>query len=85
MQGVITGVVLSFAHTIGEFGVVLMVGGNIPGVTHTISIDIYDKVQALELGAANSTAAALLIFSFVVLTVVYGFNRTRMTLSKWPS
>ena len=85
MQGVITGIVLSFAHTIGEFGVVLMVGGNIPGATHTISIDIYDKVQALELGAANSTAAALLIFSFVVLTVVYGFNRTRMTLSKWPS
>ncbi len=54
--GVVTGVVLSFAHTLGEFGVVLMVGGNIPGVTRTVSIDIYDEVQALNYSAAAQTA-----------------------------
>jgi molybdate transport system permease protein len=75
VAGVITGVVLSFAHTVGEFGVVLMVGGNIPGATRTVSIDIYDEVQALNYGAANQTAAALLAFSFVVLSVVYAINR----------
>jgi molybdate transport system permease protein len=74
-NGLITGIVLSFAHTLGEFGVVLMVGGNIPGATQTVSIDIYDKVQALDFGGANSTALALLVFSFCVLTVVYGLNR----------
>ena len=75
LPGVITGIVLSFAHTVGEFGVVLMIGGNIPGVTRTISIDIYDRVQAAEYGAANSTALVLLVFSFVVLAIVYGVNR----------
>ena len=54
--GAVTGIVLSFAHTIGEFGVVLMVGGNIPGVTRTVSIDIYDQVQAANYDAANRTA-----------------------------
>jgi len=83
INGLITGVVLSFAHTLGEFGIVLMVGGNIPGKTQTISIDIYDKVQALDMAAANITALALLIFSFVVLAVVYGFNRNWTVLSKW--
>jgi len=83
VNGIITGVVLSFAHTLGEFGVVLMVGGNIPGKTQTISIDIYDKVQALDLGAANTTALTLLFFSFVVLAVVYGVNRNWNVLSKW--
>ena len=73
--GAITGIVLSFAHTIGEFGVVLMVGGNIPGVTRTVSIDIYDQVQAANYDAANRTALVLLLFSFLVLTVVYGMNR----------
>jgi molybdate transport system permease protein len=73
--GVLTGVVLSFAHTIGEFGVVLMIGGNIPGVTRTISISIYDQVQALDYAAANQTALVLLIFSFVVLAVTYGLQR----------
>jgi molybdate transport system permease protein len=59
----------------GEFGVVLMVGGNIPGVTRTVSIDIYDKVQAVNYSAANATALVLLAISFVTLAVVYGLNR----------
>ncbi|HUS11021.1 MAG TPA: molybdate ABC transporter permease subunit [Pyrinomonadaceae bacterium] len=73
--GVITGVVLSFAHTVGEFGVVLMVGGNIPGVTRTLSIDIYDQVQTLNYSSAASTSVVLLILSFVILSIVYGLNR----------
>jgi molybdate transport system permease protein len=73
--GVITGLVLSFAHTLGEFGVVLMVGGNIPGVTRTVSIDIYDEVQALNYSSAGATSAALLVVSFVILSIVYGLNR----------
>lgn len=73
--GVITGAVLSFAHTIGEFGVVLMVGGNIPGVTQTISIAIYDEVQALDYAVAARTSAVLLVFSFVTLALVYALNR----------
>jgi molybdate transport system permease protein len=73
--GLITGAVLSFAHTIGEFGVVLMIGGNLEGVTRTISIDIYDNVQALNYAEANQTAAVLVLFSFVVLALVYGLNR----------
>jgi len=75
IPGVVTGMVLSFAHTVGEFGVVLMIGGNIPGVTRTVSIDIYDRVQALEYTSANQTALTLLIFSFVVLSLVYALNR----------
>ena len=75
LPGVITGLVLSFAHTVGEFGVVLMIGGNIPGVTRTISIDIYDRVQSGEYAAANHTAVILLLFSFLVLAIVYGLNR----------
>jgi molybdate transport system permease protein len=66
---------LSFAHTLGEFGVVLMVGGNIPGVTRTVSIDIFDQVQASEYSGANQTALLLLVFCFAVLAVVYGVNR----------
>jgi molybdate transport system permease protein len=75
INGVITGAVLSFAHTMGEFGVVLMVGGNIPRVTRTVSIAIYDQVQSLDYAAANKTALLLLLFSFVVLSIVYGINR----------
>jgi molybdate transport system permease protein len=75
LEGVIAGVVLSFAHTIGEFGVVLMVGGNLPGVTRTVSIAIYDHVQALEYREANATALLLLVFSFGVLILVYGLRR----------
>jgi molybdate transport system permease protein len=73
--GVITAVVLSFAHTLGEFGVVLMVGGNLSGITRTISIDIYDRVQALDYSGAHQTALFLLVISFVVLSIVYGVNR----------
>ena len=73
--GLITGVALSFAHTLGEFGVVLMVGGNIPGVTRTVSIEIYDRVQASDYAGANQTALLLLVVSFAVLSVVYGLNR----------
>jgi molybdate transport system permease protein len=73
--GVLTGIVLSFAHTLGEFGVVLMVGGDIPGVTRTLSIDIYDQVQALNYSQAAQTSATLLIISFVILSIVYGLNR----------
>ena len=73
--GVLTGLILSFAHTLGEFGVVLMVGGNIPGVTRTLSIDIYDQVQALNYSSAAATSAVLLVTSFVILSIVYGLNR----------
>ena len=73
--GIVTAAVLSFAHTVGEFGVVLMVGGNIPGITRTISIDIFDRVQELDYAGANQTALALLLFSFAVLSVVYALNR----------
>ena len=59
----------------GEFGVVLMVGGNIPGVTRTVSIDIFDRVQASDYAAANATALLLLAFSFAMLALVYGVNR----------
>ena len=80
--GVITGIVLSFAHTLGEFGVVLMVGGNIPGVTQTVSIAIYDNVQALDYAAANRMALLLLGFSFVTLSITYAINRRVWTV--WP-
>jgi molybdate transport system permease protein len=73
--GLITGVALSFAHTMGEFGVVLMVGGNIPGITRTVSIDIFDRVQASDYAGANQTALVLLALCFALLVVVYGLNR----------
>jgi len=75
IEGVVAGGVLSFAHTIGEFGVVLMVGGNLPGITRTVSISIYDQVQGLQYESANATALVLLAFSFVVLAVVYALMR----------
>ncbi len=75
MAGLLTGVVLGFAHTLGEFGVVLMVGGNIEGVTRTVSVDIYEDVQVLDYGSANLTAGVLLVFSFLVLSIVYALNR----------
>jgi len=75
LSGLVTGIALSFAHTMGEFGVVLMVGGNIPGVTRTVSIDIYDKVQAVNYSGANATALVLLAISFFTLAIVYGLNR----------
>ena len=81
--GVLTGIVLSFAHTMGEFGVVLMIGGNIPAVTRTASISIYDQVQALNYAAANQTSLVLLIFSFAVLVVTYGLQRKFIHV--WPT
>ena len=75
LPGLITGFTLSFAHTLGEFGVVLMVGGNIPGVTRTVSIDIYDRVQAADYAGANHTALLLLVLCFSLLSIVYGLNR----------
>src|SRR2546426_4055370 len=74
-RGIVTGMVLSFAHTLGEFGVVLMVGGNLPGVTRTVSISIYDDVQAFNYARAGRTAALLLAFSFVVLATTYRLQR----------
>jgi molybdate transport system permease protein len=75
LPGVLTGVVLSFAHTMGEFGVVLMIGGNIPGATQTISILIYDQVQSLDYAAANRTALILLLLCFSMLAILYGVRR----------
>ena len=80
--GMVTGFVLSFAHTLGEFGVVLMVGGNIEGETRTVSIDIYDEVQALNYVGAAKTALFLLAISYTVLLVVYAMNRKVWAL--WP-
>jgi len=76
VRGLVTGIVLSFAHTLGEFGVVLMVGGNLPGVTRTVSISIYDSVQSLDYAAASRTSLLLLIVSFVILVSTYSLQRT---------
>jgi len=76
IRGIVSGVVLSFAHTLGEFGVVLMVGGNLPGVTRTVSISIYDSVQSLDYGAASQTSLLLLIVSFLILASTYGLQRS---------
>jgi molybdate transport system permease protein len=81
--GILTGMVLSFAHTLGEFGVVLMVGGSIPGETRTVSIAIYDRVQALDFNGAAATALPLLLASFVVLAVTYGLRG--LTIVPWLS
>jgi molybdate transport system permease protein len=83
VSGVVTGIALTFAHTMGEFGVVLMVGGNIPGVTRTLSIDIYDQVEAANYASANATAIVLLILSFVILSLVYGVNRKVWAIWPW--
>ncbi len=82
ITGLVTGMVLSFAHTLGEFGVVLMVGGNIEGVTRTVSIDIYDEVQSLNYAAAAKTALFLLALSYSVLLLIYALNRK--VLAIWP-
>ncbi len=85
LPGVLTGFVLSFAHTLGEFGVVLMIGGNIPGATQTVSILIYDQVEALNYRVANETALLLLATCFVLLTALYGLRRrSHLTLWNWP-
>src|SRR5512138_1010281 len=74
-NGIVSGAVLAFAHTLGEFGVVLMIGGNVAGETRTLSIALFDHVEALDYAAANRTAAFLLALSFVVLVVVYALQR----------
>jgi len=76
--GILSGMVLTFAHAVGEFGVVLMVGGNIPGVTRTLSIAIYDDMQALNYEAARQTSLVLLAFAFTVLSLTYAFQRRVM-------
>lgn len=72
---IITAIVLSFAHTIGEFGVILMIGGNIPGETRVASIAIYDEVEAMNYAIANRYALVLIVFSFLILLLVYTFNK----------
>ncbi|MCF8150367.1 MAG: molybdate ABC transporter permease subunit [Burkholderiaceae bacterium] len=79
--GFVTAAVLGFAHTVGEFGVVLMVGGNIPGRTRVVSVQIYDHVEALEYGQAHELAILLMGFSFVTLFLLYALNRRVTTLS----
>lgn len=74
-RGFFVAITLGFAHTVGEFGVVLMIGGNIPGITQVLSITIYDHVEALEYGTAHMYSAGLLVFSFVVLLAAYTANR----------
>jgi molybdate transport system permease protein len=71
----LTGTILSFAHSIGEFGVVLMIGGNIPGVTRVASIAVFDEVESLHYAAANKYAAVLFLASFTILLLVYLLNR----------
>lgn len=79
--GILTAVVLGFAHTMGEFGVVLMIGGNIPGRTRVASVAIYDHVEALQYADAHAVAATLLVLSFVLLVAVYAVNhRTRVPI-----
>jgi molybdate transport system permease protein len=75
--GLITGAIMSFAHTVGEFGVVLMVGGNIPGETRMVSVLIYDHVEAMEYSDAHRLAAVMLGFSFVVLLTLHPYNGQR--------
>ena len=74
-RGLLTAIVLGFAHTLGEFGVILMVGGNIPGETQVVSIAIYEQVETLNYAHAHKLSAGLLLFSFLVLLLVYGVNR----------
>ena len=76
--GFVTAAILGFAHTVGEFGVVLMIGGNIPGETRVVSVQIYDHVEALEYGQAHTLAAIMLVFSFLVLLALYSFQRRKL-------
>lgn len=74
-RGLLTSFLMSLAHTVGEFGVVLMIGGNIPGATQTLSIDLYDQVQALNYTGASQTAGFLMLFSYFFLSLVYFINQ----------
>jgi molybdate transport system permease protein len=75
--GFITAAILGFAHTVGEFGVVLMIGGNIPDKTRVVSVQIYDHVEAMEYAQAHWLAGAMLVFSFLVLLALYSSRKTR--------
>ena len=75
--GLVTAAVLGFAHTVGEFGVVLMIGGNIPDKTRVLSVALYDHVEAMEFAAAHRLAAGMVVFALLVLVALYGFNRPR--------
>ena len=77
--GILTGLVLAFTHSVGEFGVALMIGGNIPGVTRTLSISIYDNVQAMDYAAASQSAALLLVFAFAMLCLLQAWGRREWT------
>ncbi|MCK9421553.1 MAG: molybdate ABC transporter permease subunit [Bacteroidales bacterium] len=79
----LTGVCLTFAHTIGEFGVILMIGGNIPGKTRVAALAVYDEVQALNFDMANKYAIFLFLFSFVVLLFIYSVNREFLKWKKF--
>lgn len=78
--GFLTATILGFAHTVGEFGVILMIGGNIPGVTQVISVQIYDHVEAMEYAQAHWLSGGMVIFSFVILSLVYSFNRSALSI-----
>jgi molybdate transport system permease protein len=82
ISGVLTGFTMSFAHTLGEFGLVLMIGGNIPGVTRTLSISIYDDIQVFDYASASKTAFSLLLVSFLVLT---GTTLLKRRSQSWQS
>lgn len=77
--GFVTGAIMTFAHTVGEFGVVLMVGGNIPGVTRMVSVQIYDHVEAAEYGEAHRLATVMLVFAFAVLLALHTYNQRQQT------
>ncbi len=78
--GFLTATILGFAHTVGEFGIILMIGGNIPGVTQVISVQIYDHVEAMEYAQAHWLSGGMVIFSFVILSLVYSFNRSALAI-----
>lgn len=80
LPGFMSATILGFAHTVGEFGVVLMIGGNIPGETRVISVQIYDYVEALEYADAHQLAALMVIFSFLVLLAMYSLNPTNKVI-----
>ncbi|ODU50673.1 MAG: molybdenum ABC transporter permease subunit [Thiobacillus sp. SCN 63-374] len=79
--GFLTAGILGFTHTVGEFGVVLMIGGNIPGVTRVVSVQIYDHVEALEYAEAHWLAGSMVIFSFLVLLALYTFNPNKLRVT----
>ncbi len=77
LPGFLTASILTFAHTVGEFGVVLMIGGNIPGATRVVSVQIYDFVEAMEYDNAHRLSLIMLVFSFAVLLALYGWRRQK--------